>query len=63
MKSVERMRKIEDSDLYFATALILWAFDKNGFAILAFCIACLLGFTWRSVEKEEKRNGEKEKKR
>ena len=49
--------------IYFAVTFILLAFDKNGFAILAFCIGCLLCFAKRVVQRVERRIKEKENSR
>lgn len=61
MKSAEQLSRVDDSDIYFAVAIILLAFDKNGFAMLAFCIGCLLGFAKSVVQGIENRNKEKGK--
>lgn len=60
MKTSEQLSRVNDSDIYFAVTFILLAFDKNGFAILAFCIGCLLCFAKRVVQRVERRIKEKE---
>lgn len=63
MKTSEQLSRVDDSDIYFAVTIILLAFDKNGFAILAFCIGCLLSFAKSVVKRVERRIKEKENSR
>lgn len=48
------MKSIDEVDLYFAVAFILWAFDKIPFAIIAYAIS-LLCIILRGFERAAKR--------
>lgn len=48
------MKGIDETDLYFAVAFILWAFDKIQFAIIAYAIG-LLCIILRGFERAVKR--------
>lgn len=45
MKTAEQLSRVNDSDIYFAVAILLFAFEKVGFAILALTIGlvCYVG--------------------
>ena len=48
------MKSIDEVDLYFAVAFILWAFDKIPFAIIAYAISFLC-IILRGFERAAKR--------
>ena len=48
------VKGIDETDLYFAVAFILWAFDKIQFAIIAYAIGLLCIFL-RGFERAAKR--------
>ena len=59
------MGRVEDIDLWLALALLLWAFEKNGFALFALGLGLLcaiaktrISIIEKNAQKQERENGQ-----
>ena len=62
MKLSQQLSRVDDSDIYFAVAFILLAFDKFEWGMIAACVGCFCVFCKRVAERKEKKemtNGDK----
>ena len=54
MKTAEQLSRVNDSDIYFAVAILLFAFEKAGFAIFALMIGFFCSICKKIIEKSER---------
>lgn len=54
MKTAEQLSRVNDSDIYFAVAILLFAFEKVWFAVFALMIGFFCSFCKRIIEKSER---------
>ena len=55
MKTAEQLSRVNDSDIYFAVAILLFAFEKVGFAIFALMIGFFCFICKDFIEKSERK--------